>query len=75
MATSINAFEPAIEPLAGNDTRFIINSNRLASQAFIGSKDFVSKLRQDYGIKEIKSKGVAAEEAKTLEASPSFFKA
>lgn len=35
----------------------IINSNRLASQAFIGSKDFVSKLHQDYGIKEIKSKG------------------
>ena len=35
----------------------IIDSNRLASQVFIGSEDFVSKLHQDYGIKEIKSKG------------------
>ncbi|MCX5707959.1 MAG: transposase [Candidatus Omnitrophica bacterium] len=35
----------------------IIDSNRLASQVFIGSEDFVSKLRKDYGIKEIKSKG------------------
>jgi len=35
----------------------IINSKRLASQAFIGSKEFVSRLNQYYGIKERISKG------------------
>ena len=35
----------------------IINSDRLTKQVFIGSKDFVCKLRQYYGIKEINSKG------------------
>ena len=35
----------------------IINSERLAQQAFIGSRDFVRKLREYYGIKETKAKG------------------
>lgn len=43
----------------------IINSNSLARQAFIGSKDFVSKLRQYYGIKEISSKGGRPRKSKT----------
>lgn len=50
----------------------IINSSRLVSQDFIGSKDYVSKLRQDYDIKEIKSKGGTPQEAETIEASPGF---
>lgn len=43
----------------------IINSDRLARQAFIGSKDFVNKLRQYYGIEEINSKGGRPRKSKT----------
>lgn len=35
----------------------IINADRLAGQAFIGSLEFISKLRQYYGIKEYNPKG------------------
>jgi putative transposase len=35
----------------------IINSDKIATQAFIGNKDFIEKLRQYYGIKEAISKG------------------
>lgn len=35
----------------------IINSDNITSQAFIGSQDFIKKLRQYYGIKETNPKG------------------
>jgi len=35
----------------------MINTNILAKQAFIGSKEFIRKLHQYYGIKEVTSKG------------------
>jgi len=43
----------------------IINSNKLAAQPFIGSKDFVSRLSRHYGIEEIKSKGGRPRKPKT----------
>jgi len=43
----------------------IITSDRLAKQAFIGSKDFINKLRQYYGIKEPSSKGGRPRKPKT----------
>lgn len=50
----------------------IINSDKLVEQDFIGSQDFISKLRQDFGIKDIISKGGRPRKSKTIEASPSF---
>lgn len=43
----------------------IININSLAKQAFIGSKDFIRKLRQYYGIKETNSRGGRPRKEKT----------
>jgi putative transposase len=43
----------------------IINTDSLAKQAFIGSKDFIRKLRQYYGIKETNSKGGRPRKEKT----------
>jgi putative transposase len=43
----------------------IINADSLVRQAFIGSKDFIRKLRQYYGIKETNSKGGRPRKAKT----------
>ena len=43
----------------------IINKDRLVREAFIGSKDFVKKLRQYYDIKETNSKGGRPKKAKT----------
>ena len=43
----------------------IINKDIFAKQAFIGSEDFIKKLRQYYGIKEINSKGGRPKKVKT----------
>lgn len=43
----------------------IINKDILTKQAFIGSKDFIGKLRQYYGIKEANSKGGRPRKLKT----------
>ena len=43
----------------------IINSGNLTRQAFIGSEDFIRKLRQYYGIKETNSKGGRPKKSKT----------
>lgn len=63
--------------LAGNDwkrreqyiafvvDRDIINNDLLAKQAFIGSEEFIRKLRQYYGIKETNSKGGRPRKPKT----------
>jgi len=51
-----------IEFVIDND---IINKDRLVREAFIGSKDFVKKLRQYYDIKETNSKGGRPKKAKT----------
>lgn len=43
----------------------IINADSLAKQNFIGSEDFIKKLRQYYGIKETNSKGGRLRKIKT----------
>jgi len=43
----------------------IINKDRLAKQAFIGSEEFIRRLRQYYGIKEANSKGGRPKKLKT----------
>jgi len=43
----------------------IINSDNLVGQPFIGKKDFVTKLRQYYGMKEVNSKGGRPRKLKT----------
>ncbi|MFH1441857.1 MAG: transposase [Candidatus Omnitrophota bacterium] len=43
----------------------MINKDRLVRQTFIGSNDFVSKLRQYYNIKETNSKGGRPKKSKT----------
>ena len=59
---SLKRREQYIEFVVDSD---IISADALARQAFIGSKDFVKRLRQYYGIKETNSKGGRPKKPKT----------